>query len=262
MNLVADFLWNFLSVVYFFCPRHAACGILVPRPGIKPGPMAVKALSPNPWTTREFPHFVFKLLMTTQGYTNKQGEKILLVGINNLLFSYLAFMYLEHSFLSEGNPKSCLSQQWYSGILLSFLPCPLLSFVKGWSVDQQHQVSVGSLLEWRILSPTPNLEHQNLYLQNVPWEHTRNAHSYLRIIATGLVTALTRGLELSLLFHLCFKPNIISTFNSFCTQERGDFWRALQQVGWILLSCPIPSCMLWSVSSRQRVGYKWEVAMI
>ena len=141
MNLVADFLWNFLSVVYFFCPRHAACGILVPRPGIKPGPMAVKALSPNPWTTREFPHFVFKLLMTTQGYTNKQGEKILLVGINNLLFSYLAFMYLEHSFLSEGNPKSCLSQQWYSGILLSFLPCPLLSFVKGWSVDQQHQVS-------------------------------------------------------------------------------------------------------------------------
>ena len=31
-----------------------ACGILVPRPGIEPGPMAVKALSPNHWTVREF----------------------------------------------------------------------------------------------------------------------------------------------------------------------------------------------------------------
>ena len=34
------------------CP---ASGILVPRPGIEPQPSAVKALSPNRWTTREFP---------------------------------------------------------------------------------------------------------------------------------------------------------------------------------------------------------------
>ena len=31
-----------------------ACGIFVPQPGIKPGPMAVKAPSPNHWTAREF----------------------------------------------------------------------------------------------------------------------------------------------------------------------------------------------------------------
>ena len=31
-----------------------ACGILVPRPGIEPGPLAVKAPNPNRWTTREF----------------------------------------------------------------------------------------------------------------------------------------------------------------------------------------------------------------
>ena len=32
-----------------------ACGILVPEPGIEPGPTAVKAPSPNHWTAKEFP---------------------------------------------------------------------------------------------------------------------------------------------------------------------------------------------------------------
>ena len=41
--------------VLFFWPSHMACGILVPRPGIEPGLSAVKARSPNHWTTREFP---------------------------------------------------------------------------------------------------------------------------------------------------------------------------------------------------------------
>ena len=41
----------FLSF-FFGC---TACGIIVPRPGIEPGPSAVRAQSPNPWTTREFP---------------------------------------------------------------------------------------------------------------------------------------------------------------------------------------------------------------
>ena len=44
-----------LSLFFFFWLSHAACGILVPLPGIKPGPLAVKALSPNRWTAREFP---------------------------------------------------------------------------------------------------------------------------------------------------------------------------------------------------------------
>ena len=41
----------------FFWPCLEACEILVPQPGIEPRPSAVKALSPNPWTAREFPRF-------------------------------------------------------------------------------------------------------------------------------------------------------------------------------------------------------------
>ena len=32
-----------------------ACRTLVPQPGIEPAPSAVKAQSPNHWTTKEFP---------------------------------------------------------------------------------------------------------------------------------------------------------------------------------------------------------------
>ena len=32
-----------------------ACGILVPQPGIEPGPSTVNERGPNPWTTKEFP---------------------------------------------------------------------------------------------------------------------------------------------------------------------------------------------------------------
>ena len=42
---------------YFFSfwPRRAACGILILQPGIEPEATAVKAPSPNHWTTRELP---------------------------------------------------------------------------------------------------------------------------------------------------------------------------------------------------------------
>ena len=44
----------------FFRPCHAACGILVPWPGIKNRPLAVEAHSPNPWNAREFLTVHFK----------------------------------------------------------------------------------------------------------------------------------------------------------------------------------------------------------
>ena len=52
-----SFLFIFIYLfIYLFWPRHTACGILVPRPGIEPS--AVKVQSPNHWTTREFPSFL------------------------------------------------------------------------------------------------------------------------------------------------------------------------------------------------------------
>ena len=42
-----------------FWPRCAACGILVPRPGIETGPTAVKPPSLNHWTSRESPYVMF-----------------------------------------------------------------------------------------------------------------------------------------------------------------------------------------------------------
>ena len=38
-----------------FLAAPVACGILVPRPGIEPRPLAVKAPSPNHQTAREYP---------------------------------------------------------------------------------------------------------------------------------------------------------------------------------------------------------------
>ena len=35
---------------------HVACGVLVPQPGIEPGPPTVEVPSPNHWTPREFLH--------------------------------------------------------------------------------------------------------------------------------------------------------------------------------------------------------------
>ena len=45
----------FFSYFYILGPLHAACRILVPRPGMDPGTTALKAPSPNYWTAKEFP---------------------------------------------------------------------------------------------------------------------------------------------------------------------------------------------------------------
>ena len=46
---------QFFFFFFFFLPHGTICGILVPRPGIKPGPLAVREQSPSHWTAREFP---------------------------------------------------------------------------------------------------------------------------------------------------------------------------------------------------------------
>ena len=53
----------FLFVCFWLC--HAACGILVPWPGIEPGAPEVEVWNPNHWTTREFPRmYILKVEQT------------------------------------------------------------------------------------------------------------------------------------------------------------------------------------------------------
>ena len=58
LNVRAKFI---KLLLFFFCPCCAACGILFPRPGIKPVPPELEAQSLNHWTAREVPKFI-KLL--------------------------------------------------------------------------------------------------------------------------------------------------------------------------------------------------------
>ena len=58
-TLENDFSFYFFRVKKNFFFGHVACGILVPRPGIKPRAPAVRALGPNHWTAREFSSFSF-----------------------------------------------------------------------------------------------------------------------------------------------------------------------------------------------------------
>ena len=50
-------MYSLVFYLFIFLPFHEACVILVPWPGIEPGPLAVKEPSPNlSWMAGEFPH--------------------------------------------------------------------------------------------------------------------------------------------------------------------------------------------------------------
>ena len=54
----------FYFIDFIFLPHRAACGISVLQPGTEPGPTAVRAPSPDDWTTREVPRsFHFKMFL-------------------------------------------------------------------------------------------------------------------------------------------------------------------------------------------------------
>ena len=79
--LFKSFAHFFFFIFYFysFCLHHEACGILIPQPGIEPGPLAMKAPSPDHWTAREFPLC-----------------PVLKLGFFFYLLSYEFFIYSEH----------------------------------------------------------------------------------------------------------------------------------------------------------------------
>jgi len=49
--------WGKISFFFLFWPHHAACGILVPQPGVEPAPPALEVQSLNYWIAREVRRF-------------------------------------------------------------------------------------------------------------------------------------------------------------------------------------------------------------
>ena len=56
-ELISILSFPFFSFFLIFLLCHAACGILVTRPGIEPMPLALEAQSLNHWTAKGNPHF-------------------------------------------------------------------------------------------------------------------------------------------------------------------------------------------------------------
>ena len=54
-NMLIYSCMKYLTILFFFLPCLPTFGILVPLPGIEPGPLAVKGWSPNHWPTGELP---------------------------------------------------------------------------------------------------------------------------------------------------------------------------------------------------------------
>ena len=80
-------LFFFLIYFLFFTPRHVACGILAPRPGIEPVPPAVEVQSPNHWTTWEFPGLFFFFFGRKECY--------------RFLFSFIEQVLISHQFYTH-----------------------------------------------------------------------------------------------------------------------------------------------------------------
>ena len=75
-----------------FWPFQAAFKILVPPPGIEPLPPAVKARSPNYWTTREFPICILNegvKLTTNYYFKNQKYYKYHIIQKNTIFYELM-----------------------------------------------------------------------------------------------------------------------------------------------------------------------------
>ena len=62
------YLCMYVCIYLFIWPRRTPCGILAPRPGIKPVPPAVEAQGPSHWTAREVPNPCFRVTLLLTPY--------------------------------------------------------------------------------------------------------------------------------------------------------------------------------------------------
>ena len=105
-KLVDHVYWFIYLLICWPC--QVPCGILVPWPGVEPRPTAVKASSPNLWTTRELPKASFLKWRTHQKNSHltliTTGKRIVLWDSLNIFKQHLSFDFilLELSSFFEG----------------------------------------------------------------------------------------------------------------------------------------------------------------
>ena len=106
-----------ILALFFFRLCNTACGILVPRPGIKPMPPAVEAQSLNHWTTREV---CPGPILNSTGSFHHQHWVILTqllpacVSMMDHPFSLLRYNNLALCCLASQESLSNLKRQWLS----------------------------------------------------------------------------------------------------------------------------------------------------
>ena len=119
VSLIKSVRW-YLIVGFCYGPCHAACRILVPWPGIKRGPSAVKALRPSHWTARQFPHCGSDLLSLMIGDVEHLSICLLGICISSLekyLFELFACFWIGVGFFFLAAPHgmwdvSSLTRDW------------------------------------------------------------------------------------------------------------------------------------------------------
>ena len=92
---------------------RAACGILVPQPGIEPGPSAVKAPSPNHWTAREFPPRVVLKTELIRVYTRRMWMYLMPL-INNKMINFMWYIFL--TTIQNRTPSPWLTLREFLGL--------------------------------------------------------------------------------------------------------------------------------------------------
>ena len=158
INLIFCILGLF---VFFWLPR-AACGVLVPWPGIEPAPPAVEAWSLNHWGTREVP--IFCILISC--IFPKVLYKYLYKYIYKYLYKYISISIYISILINRNNYIKNNEERWLAMLGSQNLKMSNPSCIINWYIFLQ------SLDSWPLWAHGPSvcteLEHQSVHTPTQP----------------------------------------------------------------------------------------------
>ena len=105
---------DFTSSFSLYLPCHAACGILIPWPGIEPIPPALEAWSLNHWTPGKSPSFSFKSSNGWKQWTHNATSSTWHQRVLNLPGAPLGLQYTTKTWRLERKHKSVPFFRWHN----------------------------------------------------------------------------------------------------------------------------------------------------